>query len=161
MNSGLFWFLSYAVTSLVWFALVVWLCIVLYRSLRLPALPWIASRYLLAFFAWGATSYLFHRTFPPGTFSPHQHFTPDGWIVLWETCIDGIADLLVAVLAFSEVAFLVSRAFPDVHSRLLTFLLGARRHVGTIGLAACLLTVSLPLGALVFLWLHGPFPPKV
>lgn len=115
MNYSIYWFLSYAVASLAWFALVVWLCVVLYRTLRLPALPWIACRYFLAFFAWLATSYLFRRIFPPGTFAPRLRFNPDGWIVLWQTSIDAITDLLVATLAFSEVAFLVSRAFPDIH----------------------------------------------
>ncbi|HEY2710878.1 MAG TPA: hypothetical protein VGI60_00045 [Chthoniobacterales bacterium] len=161
MSAGLFWFLSYATTSLAWFALIVWLCLLLYRSLRLPALPWIAFRYFLAFFAWLANSYIFHRIFPSGTFIPSDRFAPDGWILFWEMGIDAISDLLVAVLAFSEVAFLISRAFPEVQSRLLVFLLAARRRVGAIGLAACLLTFCVPIGSLLFLWLHGPVSHKV
>jgi hypothetical protein len=161
MSAALFWFLSYAAATLAWLALVVCLCVLLYRSLRLPALPWIACRYVLSLFAWIANAYLFRRIFPAGSFAPLQHFAPDGWIVFWQMGIDAISDLLVAVLGFSEVAFLVSRAFPDVHSRLLTFLLAARRHIGAIGLAACLLTVCVPIGAFLFLWLHGPASGKV
>ncbi len=168
MSYSLVWFFSYGLASLAWFALVAWLCIVLYRFLHLPALPWIACRYALAFFAWIFTGYLFRRIFPAGTFDTHPHLPatdwslPSGaWIVLSEMLIGAVCDLVIAVLAFSEVAFLVSRAFPEVQSRLLTFLLGARQHVRALGFAACLLTVSVPIIALIFLWIHGPFPPKV
>ena len=164
--SGLLWFFSYAFASLAWFVLVVWLCLFLYRSLRLPALPWIACRYALAFVAWIFTGYAFRRIFPAGTSAirpmrvEEWSLPPGAWIALTETLIEAVVDLLVAVLAFSEVAFLVSRAFPDIHSRLLTFLLAARGRVRTIGLTACLLTASVPIAALLFLWLHGPFPTK-
>ena len=168
MTYSLVWFFSYAFASLTWFALVSSLCIVLYRCLRLPALPWIACRYILAFFAWIFTGYAFRRLFPAGSFDMRPHLPatdwplPAGaWIVLSEKLIEAVGDLVVALLAFSEVAFLVCRAFPDLQSRLLRFLLGARRHVRALGIAACLLTVSVPIIVLIVLWTHGPFRPKV
>jgi hypothetical protein len=153
----LYWLFSYAVTSLAWYILLAWLCIVVYRSLRLPALPWIASRYVLAFFAWLATGYLYRRLWPSGVTPIGRPLTPDEWLPLWEMVVAVLCDLLVAVLAFSEVAFLISRAFPDVRSRLLTFLLRARHRTRAIGISACILTVISPLIYLIVYFIHGPF----
>jgi len=155
------WFFSYIFTSLVWYILVAWLCIALYRSLRLAALPWIAARYLIAFVALPTTNYLLRRIFPFGSLATPQHFTPDGWILLSQDGLEALCDLLVAVLAFSEVAFLVSRAFPDVRSYILRLLLGAHQQVRTLGITILVLAVSAPSVALAFLLLHGPFPRKV
>ena len=154
--------------ELAWFGLVVWLSIVLYRFVRLPALPWIACRYALAFFAVSITSYAFRQLFPPGSIQTHPFVAAGGWhppavpwILCLEALIEAMGDLLVALLAFSEVAFLVNRAYPDVRSWLVTFLLGARKHIRAIGIAACACTASVPIMALLVLWIHGPFPPNV
>jgi hypothetical protein len=163
----LVWFFCYSFAQLAWFALVVWLCIVLYRFLRLPALPWIACRYALAFVAGSLTPYAFRHLFPAGSFeNPLLHPTawhlPAGaWILCTETLIESVGDLFVALLAFAEVAFLVNRAYPDIRSWLVTFLLAVRKHVRTLGIAACVCTASVPITALLVLWIHGPFASKV
>ena len=158
----LLWFLSVSFASLAWCIVVVWLCIVLYRLLRLPALPWLACRYTLEFFAWLLSSYAMSRLFAVGSSAtpPAGQILPSTWVFLVRTLFWTVGDLLVAVLAFSEVAFLVRRAFPDVESKILSFLLRARTHIPALGIAACICTVSVPIMYFVILWLHGPFAPN-
>lgn len=156
-----FWFCSYLLPILIWYVLVIWLCIVLYRSLQLPTLPWIAARYVLAFIATPTTDYLGKKILPYGTSATLLHYSPIGYFLLADSIIEALCDLSVAVLAFSEVASLISRAHPHVRSRLLDFLLVAHRHFRLVGAIAVLLTVIYPLCASLFLWIHGPILHEV
>jgi hypothetical protein len=144
---------------LAWFVLVVAFCWGLYRTLRLSSLPWIGAIYLLSLVTVPLTQLLARRIFPFGADPTGLRVRPEGALVITNSCIEGLGNLLLALLAFSEVAFLVSRAYPESHSRLLAFFFRLHDYVREIGVAALILVVSTPLLTFVFLHFHGPSIP--
>ena len=146
--------------ALAWYVLVGWLCLATYRHLRLATLPWIAGTYGAGLIALPATQFLIQRAFPFGADARSIAFTPAGMLVLGISSLEHLGRFLLAVLAFSEVAFLLSRAFPEFDSRLLRWLLSAHRRVRIIGIAAISVTVAGPLLAFAYVYLHGPSVPQ-
>ena len=148
-------FLFHTAVALVWYALVGWLCLATYRRLRLKTLPWIAGTYAASLVAVPATDFLMLRTFPYGADARSIAFTSAGVVVLGMSTLQHLSRLFLAVLAFSEVAFLLSRAFPEYDGRLQRLLLTAHRRARAIGVITVSVTVAPPLLLLGFRLVYG------
>ena len=153
-------FLLHSAVALAWYVLVGWLCLVTYRRLRLKSLPWIAGTYAASLVAAPVTDFLVHRAFPFGADARSIVFTSAGILVLGVSALQYFSKLLLAVLAFSEVAFLLSRAYPDFDSPLLRSLLRAHGQVRIIGIASLLTVAIAPMIVLGYLYFSGPVVPQ-
>ena len=153
-------FLFHTAVALMWYGLVAWLCLITHRRLALRSLPSIAATYAASLVAVPATEFLIGRTFPFGADARSIAFTTAGAVVLGVSTLHQLSRLLLALLAFSEVAFLLSRAFPDYDSRLQRLLLAAHGRVRCIGSIALLVTVAPPLLLLGFRLANDPVVPQ-
>jgi hypothetical protein len=69
-------------------------------------------------------------------------------------CIESLSSLLLVILAFSEVAFLILKSFPETRSHLLEFLLKAHQQIPLFGTTLVVLTILWPLPIFIFQRLH-------
>ena len=152
-----------SVLWLAWWLLIFGMCLTLYRAVRLPALLWIGLYYAVSIVAVLAMQYYGHRIAQSGRvpnmpasgglprdFSP----SPLALATAVATTLDYAGDLLVVILAFSEAAVLVRRVYPDVNSKLLGALALAHSHTRAIGIAAIVVTVLLPMPAIMYFYTH-------
>lgn len=153
-------FLFHSVVLLAWYVLIISFCLVTYCHLRLASLPWIVGVYATGLIAEPLTQFLVSRIFAFGVETKSIVFTPAGLLVLGVSSLQHLSNLLLALLAFSEVAFIVSRAFPDFDSWLMRLLMRTHRHVGRFGLATILMTAAVPLLPLGFWYFNGPSVPQ-
>ena len=152
-----------SVLWLTWWVLVCTMCFVLYRTVRLPVLPWIALYYAVGFIAVPVMQYYGHRIAqsgqfpemaPGGRLSDAFLHSPLALATLVATALDYAGALLVLVLAFSEAAVLVERVYPDVRSRLLRALTVIHSHTRTIGVVAIIFTALMPVPAMFYFYTH-------
>ena len=139
-----------------WLLLVVSCCIAVYRAARLRSLPWIAAHYAIAAMVFVPTMYLLRHTNSPTVISLPQTgaFTPESCLSVALLCIESLSSLLLAILAFSEVAFLILRSFPETRSQLLELLLKAHQRIPLFGTALIVLTILRPIPFFIFQRLH-------
>src|SRR5205809_1082160 len=104
-------------------------CILLYRQLSLPTLPWLAAHYALTLPVRPLTAYVVkHVTKHPHT-SNESLGRSLSYLYAGNLFLSSLISLLVVVLLLSEVAHFVSIHYPNIKSRLLSRILFARRHV--------------------------------
>jgi hypothetical protein len=146
----------YGMLSVAWFLLVVSVCVVVYRATRLRSLPWIAAHYLIAAIAFFPSVYLArHTTFPQAQEITHPlPLTPENLLHAGWMCIDSLSSLLLAIIAFSEVAFLILKSFPETRSLLLELLLKAHQRLRIFGTALIVLTILEPTIVFILHCLH-------
>jgi hypothetical protein len=130
--------------------LIIAICLLLYRALRLDTLPWIASQYGVSFVAREIGSY-YYRRLTPSSITPGQLLpAPLQALGMTSALLVDVSKLLLLLLIFSEAAFTLQRAYPEVRSRLLRFLVAAHSRVRLIGLIAVLLAAIEPLFPIVY-----------
>jgi hypothetical protein len=146
MTAGL-WIIGSALQA-VWLALLIYGGFALYRTLRLPSLPWLGAHYGFKLIIFPAVS-AFLRDAESAPFSPLAFVTASYQASVY-ICVGSLTNLLAVVIAFSDVAFLISKAYPNMQSRVLSFFLGVRRHVTSLGIILMALTVLNPILMILF-----------
>jgi hypothetical protein len=139
------------VLQLLWPVLLFWLGFAVYRSLRLPSLPWLAAFYGFRLIVSPAVA-VFLRRSDRLSVDPFFPFADPStsYLVLAIVSISALIHLLVVLLISSDVAFLISKGYPNIQSRLLRFFLQTRRHVTSLGAALIILTALAPTLTIVF-----------
>ena len=137
--------------------LIVACCAILYRVLRLAALPWIAAWYALGLVTDSATAYFFRQILPsgwkPGTFEPLPAPLPALGMVA--DLAAQLSTLLIVLLIFAEAAFVLQRLAPNLRSELFRILAGMHRYVRPLGIAALFLTGLAPVAPMVYYYTHA------
>lgn len=141
-----------------WWVVLVTFCFVVYHSYRLAALPWILAHFVVALITVPLSQALFAGVLPPPSATPTLLHPFAGPIQLPLVCawsIGALADLVVLVLALSEIARLLAQGLPGPNPFFIRLLLRAHVHVRALGLTAVLLAAADPLPALIYRSLHG------
>lgn len=140
-----------------WWVVLITFCFVVYHCYRLAALPWILAHFVVALITVPLSQALFAGMLPPSA-APTLLHPLAGPIQLPLCCawfIGALADLVVLVLALSEIARLIVQVVPGPTPFLIRMLLRAHTHVRALGLTAVLLAAAHPLPALIYRSLHG------
>jgi hypothetical protein len=127
-------------------------CAILYRALRLAALPWIAAWYVVRLVADSSNAYFFRHLW--GT--PQPPPPPLVTLVLASDLAAQLSLLLVVLLVFAEAAFILQRLEPAPRFGLFRILAGTHRYVRLLGIATLLLAILAPCVPMIYYYAHGP-----
>ena len=136
-------------------AVILTLCILVYRAVRLATLPWLAAQYGIAWLAGIASTIYFRRILPPHMAEGHLPPPPLAALGMTAGFAADLSVLLAILLLLSEAAVLISRAYPDVRSRLLALFVQLHGYVRPIGIAAILLAVLEPALPMAYYYSHS------
>ena len=143
--------------DIAWWILLIAFFVTGFRSYPLPALRWIAWHFLIALFTvpFGQflTMPLLSSTQPTPLF--HPLVGSMGAAAVATAVISALADFVVLVLALSEIASLISRAYSGPHPWVMRLLLRAYEHVRILGISAVALAVAYPIPVITYRLLHG------
>jgi hypothetical protein len=132
-------------------------CTILYRALRLVALPWIAAWYAVGLVTDSATAYYFHQIMPlswvPASGEPLPG--PLSALTMAADLAIQLSSLLVVLLIFAEAAFVLQRLKPDSRSGPFYALAGIHRYIRQLGIAALAFAVVAPCVPMVYYYAHG------
>jgi hypothetical protein len=140
-----------------WWVVLITFCFAVYHWYRLAALPWILAHFVVALITVPVSQALFAGMLPPSATPTFLHPFA-GPIQLPLVCawsIGALADLVVLVLALSEVARLLTQGLPGPNPLFIRLLLRAHFRVRALGLTAVLLAAAGPVPALIYRSLHG------
>ena len=132
---------------------IVIVCLAIYRTARLTVLPWLAAQFAVAFVGGSISSYYFHQLLPPNI-PEHLPPTPALSLALFSSLSADLSAFLAAMLVMSEVAVLICRAYSDVRSTIVRFLVSIPRHTVAISMAAIVLAVLEPLLPVIYYYSH-------
>ena len=132
-------------------------CAILYRVLRLAALPWIAAWYGVGLVTDSATAYFFRQIVPYGWVAGTGQLPPAPLpaLTMAADLASQLSALLVVLLIFAEAAFVLQRLEPDSRFVSLRTLAGTHRYVRQLGIAALALAVVAPCVPMVYYYAYG------
>jgi hypothetical protein len=128
-------------------------CFLLYRTFRLPVLPWVASYIVLAFLTAQVPAFYISRL----TQSYGSQIDPRSGVTLAAMAASVIQDagaLLAAILLLAEVVVLATRSHPSGVPRGLHVLARAHAHTWSLGIVLIVLALVYPLPAIIYYYAH-------
>jgi len=140
-----------AISAAVWLALAAG-CFLLYRTFRLPVLPWVATYVVLAFLTSNLRYLCFSRVVDVS-----QHVDPHSTVAVAaavSVIIEDCGVLLVVILLVAEVAVLAMRATGIDRAPGLHLLAGIHAHTRALGITLVLLALVSPLPAIIYYYTH-------
>ena len=142
--------------DIAWWILLIVFVVTACRSYPLPALRWIAWHFLVALVTVPLGQWLtMNLPSPPQPTLFHPFAGPIGLAALSTFFISALGDLVVLVLALSEITSLISRAYSEPRAWVMRLLLRAHAHVRVLGLSAVGLALAYPIPILVYRLLHA------
>jgi len=130
-------------------------CILLYRHVPLPSLPWIAAHYgitfVFGFFA--GTFFDFLRAFVHSTAHAGATLASIG---AGSILLANAIKFLIALLIISETTYLIYTNYPDIQSKLLIRFVLVHKYIKSLGVTLVALTLIKPVTWLVIWIFHHP-----
>lgn len=128
--------------------LLVSVCFLLWRRLAIRSLPWLAAHYAIVILASPVTSYLLKSFLipsegHPGSFQtiPASTSIPFVYLSMGLECVWKLNSLLVVLLVVSEVAYFTSIHYPNIESKVFSWLRSVRLHAKIVGIALILFSL--------------------